>query len=88
MAAASTPPSGGNPPEPSVNVDLHPTEAPGFAAIVWLAGEHDLSTSDAIRDALSPIFGNVLLDLSECTFIDSSVISVIVGDVRARAREG
>jgi anti-anti-sigma factor len=74
--------------ETAVEVEFLPSRAPAFAATVTLIGEHDLATSPQIRDALAPIDGNVLLDLSECDFIDSSVLYVIVSAMQEREREG
>lgn len=75
-------------PEPDIQVEIRPADLPGFAAIMHLVGEHDLATSASFRDALRRINGNVLVDLSECSFVDSSVIAVLFGDQQARAREG
>ena len=49
---------------------------PGVAC-VRLRGEHDLSSKQALTEALSDASDqlNVLVDLSECTFMDSSVIA-------------
>jgi anti-sigma B factor antagonist len=88
MEPDSTQSRRGEPTAAVVDVELHPPSAPGFAAIVRLVGEHDLATSTSFRDALERINGNVLVDLSECSFIDSSVIGVLVGDHRARIKEG
>jgi anti-sigma B factor antagonist len=73
---------------PSVEVQYAPPGFPGYAAIVALHGEHDLDTHRAILDALEPIFGDVLLDLSRCPFIDSTVIGVIVSRAQVLRREG
>lgn len=45
-----------------------------------LRGEHDLTTKAAIGDALADAGDecDVLVDLAECTFIDSTVIGVLV----------
>jgi anti-anti-sigma factor len=63
---------------PSVAVHYYPPRFPGFAALVELHGEHDLDTHEAVASALRPIYGDVLVDLSACPFIDSSVVGVIV----------
>jgi anti-anti-sigma factor len=49
-------------------------------AVVTLRGEHDLTTRAAISEALARAGdeSDVLVDLSECTFIDSTVIGVLV----------
>jgi anti-anti-sigma factor len=78
----------GEPVARRVDIKLQPESHTDFAAVVQLIGEHDLATSSAIEQALGAIQGNVLLDLSECTFIDSTVISVVVVDHRTRGREG
>jgi anti-anti-sigma factor len=50
-------------------------------AIVSLRGEHDLSTRASLTDALqrAAAHSNVLVDLSLCTFVDSTVINVLLG---------
>ena len=78
----------GEPSPAVVDVELRPPSAPGFAAIVRLVGEHDMATSPSFREALQRIYGHVLVDLSECDFIDSSVIGVLFGDYQARTKEG
>jgi anti-anti-sigma factor len=88
MPPNTTPPGGGIPSKPTVNVELNPATAPGFAAIVRLCGEHDLATGSEIVGALEPVYGNVLVDLTTCEFIDSTVISVLIVNQQARQREG
>jgi anti-anti-sigma factor len=61
--------------------------APGYAAIVKVSGEHDIATIPRLRETLELIRGNVLVDLSGCTFLDSSVIHAFVDDARERRRE-
>jgi anti-anti-sigma factor len=63
---------------PFVQIELGPPVAPDFHALVRLEGEHDLATSPMIENALASVHGDVLMDLSGCTFIDSSVIGTIV----------
>jgi anti-anti-sigma factor len=88
MRPDQTPSHGGNPAEPTVEVIWTPETVPGLAAIVRLYGEHDVSTSSHVREALGPIYGDVLVDLSACEFIDSSVISVLLVIHQIRRREG
>jgi anti-sigma B factor antagonist len=71
-----------------IGVELRPPHTPGYAAIVTLSGEHDLATSKELGAALAPIDGNVLVDLSPCEFIDSSVIGVLLGKSSTLTREG
>jgi anti-anti-sigma factor len=52
---------------------------------VKLVGEHDLSGKQHLRDSIAFASGtcDVLVELSECTFIDSSVVDVLL-----QARDG
>ena len=75
-------------PRPLIKVRLsHPSEFL-YAAVVELRGEHDISTATDVQNALSPIFGNVLIDLSDCEFIDSTIISALIVEFQLRRREG
>ena len=55
-----------------------------LAEHVWaveLAGEHDLSTADRVEAAIDQVFrsgSTLVLDLSDATFIDSSVLGAIL----------
>jgi len=62
--------------------------APPYAAIVSLHGEHDLATAATIRDALSSLYGPILLDLSPCEFIDSTVIRAVLDKHRQLEPDG
>jgi anti-sigma B factor antagonist len=73
---------------PAVHVELAPGAPPGFAALVSLNGEHDLASSDALRAALAPLLGDVVVDLSACTFMDSTVIGVLLGKCYELRGEG
>jgi len=57
-------------------------------AIVALEGEHDLSTAPELRSQLHGALaeGPLVVDLSACTFLDSSILGVLLGGLR-RARE-
>jgi anti-anti-sigma factor len=71
--------------QPSIEVAFHRLGV----AIVTMRGAHDASRSQALRDALAGAEPqlNVLVDLSECTTVDSSVIAALVataGDLQAR----
>jgi anti-anti-sigma factor len=72
----------------TVNVDLSVERSHGYMAILEVCGEHDMATAQDIVLALRGLHGNVLVDLSECTFIDSTVIRALLDDLRARSREG
>ncbi len=59
-------------------VELAPSLVPGYAAILSLRGEHDFATVPPLRAALAAIYGNVLVDLSECGFMDSAVVGLLL----------
>ena len=76
-------------PQPrAIEVDLGPFAAPPFAARVRLSGEHDLATSRDVIDTLASLYGDVLVDLSACEFIDSTIIAALLESARERQREG
>jgi anti-anti-sigma factor len=72
----------------AIEVEFGPFDGSGFSARVRLCGEHDLATSREVVDALAPLDGNVLVDLSACEFIDSTIIAALLNDAQGRAREG
>jgi anti-sigma B factor antagonist len=58
-------------------------------AVVALSGEHDIYTAPSLRERIYDAIGDgpgVVVDLSETTFIDSSVLGVLLG-ARRRAHE-
>jgi anti-sigma B factor antagonist len=58
-------------------------------AVVTISGEHDLSTAPKLRRELERLLDEgvaMVVDLSHATFIDSSILGVIL-DVRRRAAE-
>lgn len=75
-------------PQSDIQVEVRPARAPQYAALVSLHGEHDLATSSALRDALRPLFGDVLVDLSQCSFVDSTVIGALITSAQELEREG
>jgi len=57
--------------------------------VVALISEHDLSTADAVRGAIGDAFAGgprIVCDLSEASFIDSTVLAAMI-DGSASARE-
>jgi anti-anti-sigma factor len=61
---------------PTVSVE---TVAPDIG-IATLGGEHDLDSKEALSDALARASEHscLLVDLGECTFLDSTVIGLLV----------
>jgi anti-sigma B factor antagonist len=80
--------SSSTPIPPSIDVELRPTRVAGYAAIVTLRGEHDLNTGPELTAALDPIAGHVLLDLTACTFIDSTAVGIVIDKSQDLARNG
>lgn len=61
----------------------------GPQTIAWLWGEHDLATADQLTQFLADVAGvsaELVVDLSEVSFMDASTITVIVG-ARSRMAE-
>ena len=68
--------------------NAHPTGLPAVevefpepgVACVKLRGEHDLATRQPLTEALASAGAqpHVLVDLSECTFMDSSVVAAFI----------
>jgi anti-sigma B factor antagonist len=60
----------------------------GRCPVLALSGEHDLSTAPELRARLHELgeSGAVIIDLDATTFVDSSILGVLVGGLR-RARE-
>ena len=86
MEANSTSAARFAPPErPSIDVTL---DTGGYAAVVALRGEHDVATSEAVRVALRPLHGVVLVDLGDCEFIDSTIIETLLAYAQQLAAEG
>jgi anti-anti-sigma factor len=78
----------GPPLAPAIEVEVRSARAPRFAALVTLRGEHDLATTEQLRDALRTLLGDVLVDLSECTFVDSTTIGSLIAAAQDLDREG
>jgi anti-sigma B factor antagonist len=64
-------------------------EQHGAAIVVDVRGEHDVATAPALRGIVHEAIAGatpVVVDLSRATFIDSSVLSVLLSGLR-RSRE-
>jgi anti-anti-sigma factor len=63
--------------------------APG-AAVVALRGEHDLTTKSDLAEALARAGdgADVLVDVSDCEFLDSTIIGVLVAAFHAQTAAG
>src|SRR4029077_500657 len=67
---------------------IEATAVDGGWPVIVLSGEHDLSTAPELRARLLEGAGAdaVMVDLDQTTFVDSSILGVLVGGLR-RARE-
>jgi anti-anti-sigma factor len=54
------------------------------AAVVTLGGDHDVSSLEAIEDAfrVAGAGRDLLVDLTDCTFIDSTIIKLLLRTMR------
>ena len=59
-------------------------------SVVALVGDHDIGTSHEVRRALAEVRGAplVVLDLTRCTFVDSTVLGVLTSASRRIAQGG
>ena len=69
------------------------TRTAGAWTVVNVRGELDLSTAEALREALDAGFGSetphIAVDLTDVSFMDSSSLGVLVGCLkRVRERDG
>ncbi|MDX6538869.1 MAG: anti-sigma factor antagonist [Gaiellales bacterium] len=80
------PPTGQLAAVPAVEVEFR---LPGIA-FVTLRGEHDLSSKHHLTEALTAASAkrDVLVDLSDCTFMDSSVIGALFRAHQSLAEDG
>jgi anti-anti-sigma factor len=73
---------------PRIEVLVDRSRTPGPATVVELHGEHGIATSEAVRVALSPLRGRVVVDLSSCALIDSTIIGILLEKAAALTRDG
>lgn len=62
----------------------------GDATVIALRGEHDIATADSLRRTLDGHADrpSVVVDLSDCTFLDCSVVGPLVATAKHRALAG
>jgi anti-anti-sigma factor len=60
------------------------------AAVVTLEGDHDVASLDAVEDAfrVAGAGRDLLVDLSACTFIDSTIIKLLLRTMRVLEATG
>lgn len=64
--------------------EVNPVELPGGGAVLQVEGDLDMATAPTLEDALadSGFAKRLVVDLSQCTFVDSSAVRVLVSSVR------
>jgi anti-sigma B factor antagonist len=67
---------------------IEATAAESGWPVIAMSGEHDLSTAPELRARLHDLGDSspLIIDLDQTTFVDSSILGVLVGGLR-RARE-
>ena len=60
----------------------------GTGPVVIATGELDLAVKDDLREVLTELTGAVTVDLTAVTFVDSSVIGVLVGAHNRLMKDG
>lgn len=75
-------------PGPSVRVrhGLGDLRRPITLIHAW--GEHDFRSRGILTNALAPLEGHVVVDLTRCTYLDSAVIGAILGKALALGKAG
>jgi anti-sigma B factor antagonist len=76
-----------------MNFDIKTEQLAGTSYVISLAGEVDLYTAPEFKQQLLEVIGQgateVLVDLSDTTFIDSTTLGVLVGGIkRLREQDG
>ena len=76
----------GQPSKPAVDLEI----LPAWGAVVTLRGEHDLSTDAELGRAFAQALrhARVLVDLSECEFIDSTIVKTLIAAHRRQLGSG
>jgi anti-sigma B factor antagonist len=72
------------------DVEVTRETLPSGAVVVRVEGELDLATSGSFEKALAPLEtgGQLVIDLTECTFLDSSAMRLLVAAARAAEESG
>jgi len=60
----------------------------GPPVLFCCTGELDMATAPRLREALEPIDGDVLVDLTDLTFLDSSGVGALVAQRQRLAEHG
>jgi anti-anti-sigma regulatory factor len=78
----------GPPIPPTVRVRTGLGDARRPTTVIHVVGEHDYGSRAMLVEALEPVDGHVIVELSSCTFIDTSAIGAIIGKALALGKAG
>jgi anti-anti-sigma regulatory factor len=56
--------------------------------VIQLVGEHDYGSHAMVVAALEPVNGHLVVDLTACTFIDTSLIGAVIAKALSLGPEG
>jgi anti-sigma B factor antagonist len=63
-------------------------EAGSAGTTVRVSGEIDLATAPSLRECLAALVGDVVVDLTEVSFVDSSAIALLIAEHKRRVTAG
>jgi anti-sigma B factor antagonist len=73
----------------SGDFDVRSEATPTGAAVVYVSGELDLASAPRLQEALADLVADpVVVDLSECTFLDSAGMGVLLASARRLSDSG
>ena len=77
---------GSGPPPGPVTIEI----VSATAAVVTLGGDHDVASLDSVSDAfrVAGAGRDLLVDLTDCTFIDSTIIKLLLRTMRSLEATG
>src|SRR6476646_5364869 len=73
---------------PSIRIRHGLGDARRPTTVIHVVGEHDYGSRSMLIEALEPVDGHLVVDLSRCTFIDKSVIAAIIAKALALGKAG
>jgi anti-sigma B factor antagonist len=69
--------------------DVRSEPTPTGAVVVFVSGELDLASAPRLQEALAELAADtVVVDLSECTFLDSAGMGVLLASARGLSDSG
>jgi hypothetical protein len=60
----------------------------GGTTVVFVYGDHDFASRGILEEALAPLEGDVVVDLSWCGFADKAVVAVVLAKSNQLERDG